>query len=656
MYRPYIAYDNEINSNDVLLQPMRDMNLKLDSVDLSSIVEVEENGVDEDAFSSFWQQYCNDSEIPTSSQLASVMKKQNVREGAELMTPALPPLPATATTSTTLPVDAANATHRHLTEGVSHGPVPSPKTDELLMHGLVSIDNLASDNDASAIENALNEIMPDPLPTVQFATTRHPGNNRFYLLLQMYRKAFLRATDQGKSAVCDQIALKIRDIIYKRCVPNGRFLELNLQNLNRTTYKVLSPNKEVVDIIKWALREPPQPELARYFHKSAFISRNNDIPLIPDKKNEKILNSVAACNMNDSKSNTSTRMIKTSLPAATSARSVSDYRSSEYRSSEDSSFQSDYSHNSLNSSNFKWKDRNKKPRRPRMKKGVTFKNQELVGPSLKRRGTIISNGKAKKDFNLADRRYNIDPKLSNLVEGVFAKTPITASTCNSETTASISKSTVNKLGTQIGQFNIQDSIDENQTNTSLLENDEVIPTSVITQDGRTRSITQYDIFCEGSFSLHREKNIGNCRLRTMLQMNKSTFHSKKTTREEKERICDVIIHNIMKIEGKNGSFLHESNGSWVELEVKEVQKMVDQLMQKCPNDPNLQLPSVEEAFSKSLSFAEKSYQKLHSEALSSMKKKKMDQRRRKKKSHELDPTYVHRLQSAMLEKRQKTWL
>ena len=137
----------------------------------------------------------------------------------------------------------------------------------------------------------------------------------------------------------------------------------------------------------------------------------------------------------------------------------------------------------------------------------------------------------------------------------------------------------------------------------------------------------------------------------MLQMNKAAYHSHMTTIEERQSIINNIIRNTMTSEGKVGSFLQENNGTWCELTMDKIQKLVGRLMEKCPMDPSLQLPSLQEAFARSLTLSENNavYQKLRSDALSSMKHKK-----RKKKIRDHDPDYVNSLQSSvMLDKRQK---
>lgn len=614
------TFEHEVQISDVLLRPIRDFNLRLDSVDLSSIVEVEENGEDEDAFSSLWQ-YCN----TTPNSLQS-------NQGAE----------CTGTVRNT----------RDMTSLPSFPPVDNNE----FLTPLPLNDDFMAPPDKTAIDNALSDIMPDPLPTVQFASTRHPGNNRFYLLLQMHRHAFLKASEIGSSVVCDQIALKIMDSIYTQCVPAGRFLEVSMPNSNKTSYKVLNPQKEVIDIVKWALREPPKPELARYFQKSCSassfqINKNVNYGAIVDERNDKSMGGWdGSCSSWQSKKNQNSSF-RVSFPPRSSLGSNSDYISSE------SSGQSNYSNNSLTSCNFQWNSRMKKQRRRRDKKGVRFKKGEGEKEiPLKRRGTISSVGKEKggnkKDFNLADRRFSIATPLSKLVEEAQKTRKDTASTCISDNSGTNSKGTVNRLGSQIGHFNIQDSTEETQTNkTSLFENEEAVPTFVKTLNGVKRSLCQYDILCETPVKLHREKSIGTFRLRTMLQMNKATFHKSTTTKEEKKAIINCIIKNIMNYEARTGLFVEEKNGMWHELAIAKVNKLIELLMENCLLDPNLQLPSLQEAFARSLTLTENKaiYQKLHSNALSSMKNK-----RRKKKIRDFDPDYVNCLQSSvMLEKRQR---
>mmetsp|Transcript_23814 Transcript_23814/g.49832 ORF Transcript_23814/g.49832 Transcript_23814/m.49832 type:complete len:343 (+) Transcript_23814:111-1139(+) len=65
---------------------------------------------------------------------------------------------------------------------------------------------------------------------VSFAPGNHVGNQRFRVLLSLYRQRYLQAEIHLDNEECSRIAREVMATVYQKCVPNGRVYEKDRNN------------------------------------------------------------------------------------------------------------------------------------------------------------------------------------------------------------------------------------------------------------------------------------------------------------------------------------------------------------------------------------------------------------------------------------------
>lgn len=487
----------------------------------------------------------------------------------------------------------------------------------------------------------------------------------------------------GSNLICDEVAKKIIKCICCDCVPKGKFLEYGVDGFGRSVYRDLGMEREVLELVKWALREPPKVEIADYLERACVVS---------DPENERAAgdgreSSGTGTGTNSGSHNRSSHSYShsqhsqhanapgvffsnspkqespqdTILSGGTQPNPPYDQYRNPVESNSDGGYESS-NHDSISSrssSNFSLSSSMiRRERRSRDHK----KCENTT--SLKRRGTISSMGgggkNSRKKINLADRRFTVGEPLSKLVARVFATALPTNSTYLSESGGSNSKgggtSTVGRLENDISSFRLEGHSDgggnskkqsKGNMNTGGGEMNDVL--KVTTKDGMIENLGEFDVLCTrttDNLRLHSSNHIGNNRFRTMLQMNKRKFHNPKATQDEKHRICLVIVQQVTSGKKGVGRFLEETPTCWVEMDDSNVLQAVFQFLNKCKFDPELGLPSLRQAFGKSLMspLVEKSgsYFHLHDAALESLRNKS-----KKKVLHGMDARQIEQIQSQM---------
>ncbi len=100
------------------------------------------------------------------------------------------------------------------------------------------------------------------MPSTVFASGDHPGNNRLYILISLYRARYLEAYEAGCERKCDEIAEEIVTTICDKC--SGRFREYNPFSSAEEDGWVDIGKQEAVNRVKWAMRDPPQVKLSEW--------------------------------------------------------------------------------------------------------------------------------------------------------------------------------------------------------------------------------------------------------------------------------------------------------------------------------------------------------------------------------------------------------
>ena len=586
-------------------------------------------------------------------------------------------------------------------------PLPHTPTNHHLHHSQHSQTPIQPTPLDSDLHSSLINIMPDPLPTLRLASDGHPGNNRFYVLIRLHRKEFQHGIRTNNHQLCDQVATKI--IKFINCgVPKGRFLEAGSDGYGRTVYRELSIDDggcggggQVVELVKWALREPPKVEIACYLEKACIVSD-------PETERERETNNNHSGNSTpnaNSANNANSPYPKSFVPSPQNELS-SDSLYETYRNpidshSETNSLSSHHdSISSRSSSNFSFSSsmlRRERRSRDSKRESTT---------SLKRRGTISSIGgggkNARKRINLADRRFTVGEPLSKLVERVFATTLPTNSTYLSESGGSDSKRTernerghksdVRRLNDDMSSFRIEPPSDHGPTNgnhspgnttsphTTTTRNPPDVQTSnhnvqrnpesppilkVKTKDGHITNLNEYDVLItthspdnhhnhQNNIKLHPSNHIGNNRFRTMLQMYKRKFHSPSSTPSDQRYVSSLIVQHVTQSKKGMGRFLSHTPHYWMEMDHKDSLESVRYFLNKCQYDPELSLPSLKQSMSRSwrigsagsggMGGGEKGgkFGQLHDAALESLRKKS-----KKKILHGMDARQIEQIQSQM---------
>mmetsp|Transcript_13266 Transcript_13266/g.27838 ORF Transcript_13266/g.27838 Transcript_13266/m.27838 type:complete len:413 (-) Transcript_13266:19-1257(-) len=93
----------------------------------------------------------------------------------------------------------------------------------------------------------------EPPAQIRFAPGNHVGNQRFLVLLDIYRERFLLADMLNNVTERRNISLEVMNTVAFSCTPNGRFFEQSTP----LDWRELTLGPEVLDIINSALKAPP---------------------------------------------------------------------------------------------------------------------------------------------------------------------------------------------------------------------------------------------------------------------------------------------------------------------------------------------------------------------------------------------------------------
>ncbi len=124
------------------------------------------------------------------------------------------------------------------------------------------------------------------MPSTVFASGDHPGNNRLYILISLYRTRYLEAYEAGNERRCDDIAEEIVSTICDKC--SGRFREYNPFSSAEEDGWVDIGKREAMNRVKWAMRDPPQVKLSEWnYHggeecEEDLVSCNDEEPAVED--------------------------------------------------------------------------------------------------------------------------------------------------------------------------------------------------------------------------------------------------------------------------------------------------------------------------------------------------------------------------------------
>lgn len=90
--------------------------------------------------------------------------------------------------------------------------------------------------------------------TLSFAPGNHVGNQRFRVLLSIFRQRYLQADMFGDDYDCTSIAKEVFETVCYKCVPNGRFFE---QGRNNGWQQFDHDSPSTIAMIKNALKNEP---------------------------------------------------------------------------------------------------------------------------------------------------------------------------------------------------------------------------------------------------------------------------------------------------------------------------------------------------------------------------------------------------------------
>ena len=100
---------------------------------------------------------------------------------------------------------------------------------------------------------------------IRFAPGSHVGNQRFRILLSLFRQRYLQTDARGDEEQCKSIAREVIDTLYNQCVPNARFYE----QLSDDACQELQLGPTTVALIQNALKNEPRDCLHSTFRPCA---------------------------------------------------------------------------------------------------------------------------------------------------------------------------------------------------------------------------------------------------------------------------------------------------------------------------------------------------------------------------------------------------
>lgn len=422
-----------------------------------------------------------------------------------------------------------------------------------------------------------------------------PGNNRFYILLSMFRREYMNFFNQDDEAACDSIARKIVSIICDDCNPPGKFLEYDIFDIC-CHWKPIG-RADAIKRVKMAFLNPPTVTLARAFpYHNIEQANTNRVDYMSEENTITTEFSSTAFN------------IKEDYP-----RRFSSYGSESMGSSHclDSCYLSQNQSDSISNASSIDTSYVRAPSSFNLKRN-RGRHKIDVDDKFRRRGVLATfwqedeneydMDEEEKTINLGNELFLVNSNLVKLVEKKF--TELNDRSIRDD-------STITDIGEDFRRFHIAMSDTgslknkrkrkyENKDTIKKVERmktHEIKHTKVKTSLGGLRNLSELDILCQMGANYHPEplnvNHIGNNRLKAIIQMyiNRYRDSSCKTSRNH------ILFQIISKIcVGTKGqvSFIHpQDNNIWAEYDMLIACKILMGFLESCILDPSLyQLPSV----------------------------------------------------------------
>ena len=514
------------------------------------------------------------------------------------------------------------------------------------------------------------------LPKVRFASVQHPGNNRFYIEISLHRQRFMEAFDSGNEMLCNEIATNIVRTVTLQSYPPGRFLEYDPLG-SSVDWIDIGQDQAAIERVKGALREPPEVHLSKFlYHEnatSAGLSEECDKLQLDVKDGHNTGKNTVDTSM-------STNDITLQIDHLHHSRTISlpshreSYRSTSYTNSHIGTATT-----SIMSNSPVYEEEDSDSDNPKSKK-----------KSFIRRRGMLSSGKKKKTS------FHVNDDLTRLVQSVFNQ-PIDdgcVSDEDSECSASSglfhddmtkrrkhahsicsSASSLNGLrGDFANDLRIEPRSSASRkisTSSTSGKRKKISPAAAsstansIKQDffnvqvkctdangsTHTRPLSRYDILCTNHphLGILLCNQVGNNRLRIMLQIHQARYNSKDIILRDKNRIIFDILQR------SKGSFVlqdQKNTNLWTQTADGAVPKIIKTSLEECTSNPTLPtLPSHRESPWLQGGSKERRRSKqvtmddLHAAAVKNIKR-----RRGKKTIAGRDLNAIAKLQSAVLKK------
>jgi len=398
-----------------------------------------------------------------------------------------------------------------------------------------------------------------PPPPLQFAVEGHPGNNRFFVTLISQRRRFMTAFETREYVVFKKIAKEIVSIIcddYK-----GRFLERDSMDTD-SMWTDLGTGQKAIDRVEWSFLNPPQNHFTYLIEQgdedSGDSLLSNMSSLFDDDDKEK--------NNNDALAFGSTL---NSIPNSFQVRenvletgSISSVDAVDTVSSISSSVESQGIITAR-------KDPKKTSVSISLSTQTTRKDPQHKR-TIQRRGKLRP-GQSSKLFT----KPTSDGQNTDITELLHACSS-NSSNAYCESTESESKRQ-RRLGPPLDPSTLRSQwlkklrLGGKHTNhysaseLDILESDEKVK---CLNHNSYRDVSPFDVLCETKPTpgLIESNNMGNSRLKIMMQNHRSRYRSNDISIEEKQSIENLLVTEVVDGKG-NGSFISRESerDDWLEL-------------------------------------------------------------------------------------------
>lgn len=152
-----------------------------------------------------------------------------------------------------------------------------------------SSSSLSSSPKPSKIEFSSYDVLlmqDDESSVLRFAPGNHVGNERFKILLNLYRPRYLSANQRSDNEACTRIARELMETVCTKCIPNGKFYESG-NNGQWKEISLLGPS--IISLLQGALKNGPKevedkpalqitgrfPKPKRVCHRSSIVSHDS---------------------------------------------------------------------------------------------------------------------------------------------------------------------------------------------------------------------------------------------------------------------------------------------------------------------------------------------------------------------------------------------